>query len=577
VTPKKSPTELGIDFDIIGIGEALSRFTLNVPLNQRSYAWKDEHVTRLFEDFSTQLKKSEQDRTYFLGTIVLAHDEEDRLLVADGQQRLATTSILIAAIRDYLFSTNTESDKRTAGKYTRKFLLEYDEEHDDESPKLYLNAMDRDFFTKAILTEPNDPQRTQAKRKYSAHDRLLAAARLAREHIEAEIAPLPKTEKTKWLIQWVNFLETQVLVIAIKVPYDVDAYRIFETLNDRGLRASQVDILKSHLFQQAGDKLTTEVDPKWTSMVNVIESLGDDELVLSYVRHFWISRQGPTTEDELAKSFKENVTGRKQAVAIVTALDEQANDYIALLTPLDHPRLTALGKEARGYLAAITTLLRVSQIRPLLLAILQQFSPNEAKLAFAKCLSWSVRYLVVGGAGGGVLERYYGLRAMEVHQGNVKTAKQLADSMNLIVPDNISFERAFRIAEVSKIVIARYYLHSLENYKRGEPKPQIGYFEVPENSTNLEHIMPNVECDEWAGITLTEAQANYRRLGNMTLLASKLNSQLGCAGFSHKRKAYAESTFLITQEVAEQKEWGPKQIDKRQNQLAEMAPFVWPL
>jgi hypothetical protein len=251
------------------------------------------------------------------------------------------------------------------------------------------------------------------------------------------------------------------------------------------LRASQVDILKSHLFQQAGDKLTTEVDPKWTSMVNVIESLGDDELVLSYVRHFWISRQGPTTEEELAKSFKENVSGRKQAVAVTAALDEQANDYIALLTPLDHPRLTAFGKEARGYLAAITTLLRVSQIRPLLLAILQQFSPSEAKLAFAKCLSWSVRYLVVGGAGGGVLERYYGLRAMELHHGNVKTAKQLADSMNLIVPDDISFERAFRIAEVSKIVIARYYLHSLENYKRGESKPQIGYFEVPENSTNL--------------------------------------------------------------------------------------------
>jgi hypothetical protein len=187
-----------------------------------------------------------------------------------------------------------------------------------------------------------------------------------------------------------------------------------------------------------------------------------------------------------------------------------------------------------------------------------------------------VRYLVVVGAGSGVLEKNYGLCAKEVHQEDVKTAEQLAKKMSSIVPDDITFERAFGIAEVSKIVIARYYLHSLENYKRGEPKPQIGYFEVPENSTNLEHIMPNLECDGW-DITLTEAQANYRRLGNMTLLAAKANSQLGCAPFSQKRKVYAESTLLLTQEIAESRDWGPKQIDRRQSGLAALAPKVWPL
>jgi len=97
---------------------------------------------------------NKDDRTYFLGTIVLAHDEQGNLLVADGQQRLATTSILIAAIRDYLYGTDNESDKKSADKYTHKYLLEYDEEHDDDSPKLYLNAMDRDFFSKAILAPP---------------------------------------------------------------------------------------------------------------------------------------------------------------------------------------------------------------------------------------------------------------------------------------------------------------------------------------------------------------------------------------------------------------------------------------
>ncbi|MGD0293945.1 MAG: DUF262 domain-containing HNH endonuclease family protein [Terracidiphilus sp.] len=576
MTAQKSSTDLGIDFEIVGIASALSRYTLRVPLNQRSYAWEDQHVTRLLEDLSAQLVKPGDERPYFLGTIVLAHDEQNNLLVADGQQRLATTSILIAAIRDYLLGTGIAVDKMTSDKYTRKFLLEYDEENEEFSPKLYLNAMDRDFFVKGILSPPDDPDREAAKPKFASHLRLVRAAALAHKHIEAGASLLPKGERKKWLVQWVNFLEHQVLVIAIKVPQDIDAYKIFETLNDRGLRASQVDILKSHLFQQAQDRLETDVEPKWTSMVSVIESLGDDELVLHYVRHFWISRQGPTTEDELASNFKLNVTGRKRAVAIATALEEQAADYIALLTPLEHPRLGKLTKEARGYLAAITTLLKIVQIRPLLLAILENFTPLEAKKAYEKCLSWSVRYLVVGGAGGGVLERYYGLRAKAVSEGEIKTANELAEKMRAIVPDDITFERAFKIHEVSKIVVARYYLHSLENYKRGESTPQIGYFEIPENSTNLEHIMPDRECEGWK-ISFADAQANYKRLGNMTLLTAKLNSRLGCAAFSQKKKVYTESTFLLTQEVAENREWTPKQVDKRQIELAAMAPKVWPL
>ena len=573
---QKSSTDLGIDFEIIGIASALSRYTLRVPLNQRSYAWEDDHVLRLLEDLSAQLNKPDDERTYFLGTIVLSHDEDDNLLVSDGQQRLATTSILISVIRDYLEGTQIAADSRTAEKYTHKYLLEYEETHDEDSPKLYLNGMDRDFFTKAILSPPNDPARAEAKPRYFSQTRLLRAAQLARKHIDKGASLLPKSERTKWLIQWVNFLEARVLVIAIKVPKDIDAYRIFETLNDRGLRASQVDILKSNLFQQAADRLSTDVEPRWNSMISIVESLGDDELVLYYVRHFWISRNGPTTEEELAKKFKLNVTSRKQALEIAAALEEQASFYIALLTPLDHPKLAQYGKQSRAYLAAITTLLKIVQIRPLLLAILHKFSVEEARRAFAKCLSWSVRFLIAGGGGGGVLDKNYGRLAKEVFDEKISTAEQLAISMNNIAPDDITFERAFEIAEVSKIVIARYYLHSLENFKRGEEFPQIGYFEVPENTINLEHIMPDHEEAGWT-VSLTEAQSNYRRIGNMTLLSTKANSQLGCAPFSEKKKVYAQSTFLLTQEVAESATWGPKEVGQRQQELAALAKKVWPL
>ena len=93
--------EIGeIGFEHIGIGTALNRNRLVVPVNQREYAWEEKHVLDLFQDFS---KAINQDRkTYFLGTIVLTKGKDNVPEVADGQQRLATTTILLAAIRDYL-------------------------------------------------------------------------------------------------------------------------------------------------------------------------------------------------------------------------------------------------------------------------------------------------------------------------------------------------------------------------------------------------------------------------------------------------------------------------------------------
>lgn len=565
---------LGITFEIVGVATALSRYRLSVPLNQRPYAWEDSHVTRLFQDLSAQIAKS--DKTYFLGTIVLAQGDGSKFLVADGQQRLATTSILIAAIRDYLYETGVERNIKTAEKYTSRFLLEYDEEHGEEVPKLELSADDRTLFRKAILLPPGDAERGTYKEKAFSHQRLLAAAKLARKHVEDAVTGLPPAERASWLFQWIKFLESSAKVIAIQVPEQIDAFKMFETLNDRGLRASQIDILKNFLFSLAKDKLQSEVQPRWASMVGIIESVGDDELLLDYVRHFWIMRHGPIVEEELAESFEENISGRKKAVEIVNELEDTAADYVALLNPLQHPRFTELGAESRAFLAALTTILKVRQIRPLLLAILKKFHAAEARRAFDLCLSWSVRFLIAGGGGAGVLDKHYGLSAKEVFLEEITSSKQLAARMAQYVPNDVSFQQAFRVAQVTKTALARYYLHSIENYRRGERCPQIGYFELPEDSTNLEHIMPAKPNLFW-NVSPEDAAGYYRRIGNMTLLSAKVNSKVGDVGFLDKIKEYQDSTFLITQELPDYGRWGPEEIAIRQDKLAELAPKVWPI
>jgi hypothetical protein len=202
---------LGINVTDAGIAAALNQHLLMVPPNQRSYAWEDSHVQTLFEDLSVALTNNNQ--TYFLGTIVLTQGSEDRLEVADGQQRLATTSILISAIRDYL-ETLGPSEQKAAAKYTSEYLLIYDEMNGEHTPKLQMNYDDNDFFVNHILISAKDAVRPKFESNVPSHERLHGAAKLAKTHVGNIIAQFSKpADKAKALYNWIKFLRESAMVI----------------------------------------------------------------------------------------------------------------------------------------------------------------------------------------------------------------------------------------------------------------------------------------------------------------------------------------------------------------------------
>ena len=141
----------GLSFEERGIANALTQRILRVPLNQRSYAWDEDAVQTLLDDLHRAFDSGE--KIYFLGTIVLTRGPNNQWQVADGQQRLATTSIIIAAVRDYLIELG---DEQGAKKYQSMYLLDYDVRKRDSTPKLYLNFEDHDFFRDTILKAPED-------------------------------------------------------------------------------------------------------------------------------------------------------------------------------------------------------------------------------------------------------------------------------------------------------------------------------------------------------------------------------------------------------------------------------------
>ena len=122
-------------------------------------------------------------------------------------------------------------------------------------------------------------------------------------------------------------------------------------------------------------------------------------------------------------------------------LDDDAPDYVALFNP-EHSKWNGYKSVIRTHVRTIYQDLKVEQIRPLLFAISRHFAPAESVRAFQLCINWSVRFLIAGGRGG-FLDRHYGLRAQEIGLGKIKTAKELADAMRDLVPNDTRFNKHF--------------------------------------------------------------------------------------------------------------------------------------
>ena len=352
--------------------------------------------------------------------------------------------------------------------------------------------------------------------------------------------------------------------------------RCLKTLNARGVPASQADVLKNYLFDKGKDKLG-DLQPRWTSMLSTIDSLGDDELLINYIRHYWIAHNGPTSGPELGSAIENKIKSERQAIDLVSGLDSFSSDYIALHSPREqeHKKWTEFDQNTRNCIYTMTRELRAVQVLPLLLSIFRYFSIQEAQKAFTLCLSWSVRFLISGVAGGGVIERYYGLRAKEISGKEIKTAKELADKMDQIVPNDEVFKSTFSVATVRRTINARYYLRAIDLYQKRDPYPQF----VPNEDTkavNLEHILPENPGPDWK--VPSDVAANYyRRLGNLCLIRSVDNSKIGNKSFLNKKPMFKDSPYMATDGLTKYSDWGPNQITERQIELAELAPKVWPI
>ncbi len=548
-----------IKADQLGIGLTLKNFWLRVPKHQREYAWEEDHVVQLFRDFKDAISR-EPAAPYFLGTLVTVSDENDQLLVLDGQQRLATTSLLLVAMREYLL----ELGSLPRAQAIERHLWDMDPDLQEPVLKLTLNVDDAGLFRHLVTgQDPAVPASTASRRK------LVRALTLAREHVAVIVAGLDRSRQSDELNRWIRFLQSRAErtgpsaverrvgageVVLLTVPDRSAAFRIFRTLNDRGLSASEADLIKSHLFENAGTH-EAEVERDWSSMRVAIESTSDDkDAIVDFLRYALIVQVGHIRGTDLFDRIETIVGSQSSAAAQAAQFRELADVYVAT-TNASHDRWQTYPTSMRRSLAE-HRILDIKPLRPLLMAVSAKMRPNEAAETMAFLVSLGVRLNIASTTRSSTVEVPLGNAAQAVYAGTLTTADNVRGYLDDITPGDRVFEEAFMTAKVANSKLARYYLRCLEEVTTGVRDP---YFAPVDDAqqVDLEHVLPKRPDADW-DLDKDEVNQLIARLGNLALIKKSDNGKLRSAAFADKRAVYADTPYVLTKEIARMSAWGPR-------------------
>lgn len=536
-------------FDHDQIGHLLADMLLEVPEFQRKYSWTDQNVKEYLADLQRARQGGGQ---YFVGTVVfvLPSQPGGRATIVDGQQRLATTSILLIAIRDLLAEYGKA---RQAKDIQDRFLYGYEITVDEDIERLHLSPADQDAYDELVhsLEEVQDPSHPVRV----AYDICLTHLR--------EIAPRKSQFKT--LIEVAGQLEHKVQVLTAAAVDLSEAYVIFETLNDRGADLTIADLLKNFLFSASKGNIEY-VKRVW---IELEASFSKPEDLVKFIRYDYISRNGSTQTRSLYRAIQQEVgSSSAQAKAYAKRLKSSAKVYLAIREPESDYWGDTNNEDIVDALTAYRRLGLESSMPVMLAASATRSKVNATKL-MVKIVNWSIRALFVGRLGAKLAEATFGETARAISAKEVKTQTEIHAKLEPLLPADDEFVRAFAGYGDLDNSRAKYLLAMLERaYARSQSIPPSA-LSWTSTAVTVEHIL--AKSDE-----SSEGSALRKTIGNLTLLQRKGNRDLDLKPFADKRVVYAASEFPLTKLVAENEEWSKEEILLRTNFLADLAKVAWP-
>jgi hypothetical protein len=507
--------------------------------------------------------------------MVFMGSESGELIVLDGQQRLATGVIFISAVRSWL---SQYSQHQKDGNQIQEWFIGRSELGETAlQPRLIMNSANNqafnDFIVKAVPTEHISAALATLKRQ-DRNRNLLEAALYCRERVAQIASDIGNPNETaKKLIKIVVYLRDQANVARLIVSSEAAAFTIFETLNDRGLELSPLDLVKNYLFGKAEAHSKTRIrdmESRWTQMMAMLANVKAD----NFLKAFWTSRHGRIQNPLLFGALKKQYSTPDSVVELSMDLLAASEQYAALESA-DDPVWAPHTKETREYVRSLKVL-SSQQIHPVMLAALSKLSPHEVERLLRLLEVLIVRYQLVGGQRTGVLEISLAKLAKTIFDGTTASAADAFKEIKDIYPSDDDFQTAFRAKQERSNQKAQYLLRGLETEERR--LASTGMSKEEELGTlTVEHILPKNPGTHWAEVvdaddTLLE-DCLYK-IGNLTLL-TKVNKDIGTSSFDEKKIVYGKSNIILTDQLAKLPSWGRQAIEHRQARMAKLAVSIW--
>ena len=353
-----------------------------------------------------------------------------------------------------------------------------------------------------------------------------------------------------------------------------DAFKLFETLNDRGLALNAADLIKNKLFAQcAKDKESLEeAIEAWTS---VIELIGEREIV-NFLRYFWMASESFVRKRVLYDVFRKHLENLGATESALFALDIQkyAKMYQHIASP--NPHTCPWGENVGRALQRLVNY-KARSCRPALLVCAVE-RPQDMGQLVAACESITIRHSTVGERNPNQLEKTYADLCAALRTGRSRTIQEILLEIDFDLPDDKEFEALFTDIELVSITTTwREILVRLNSLlSTGETQVE------GTSKVHVEHILPKkpgAKTLQEAGLKPQEAGELIDRIGNLTLLSGKMNREISNKPFSIKKQSYQNSEIALNKWVAKQSKWGREEIENRSRELAKLAikAYPWPI
>ncbi|MFB6349129.1 DUF262 domain-containing protein [Moraxella sp. ZJ142] len=540
-----------------------SDFQYKIPDYQRPYSWEEKHIKQLFDDLYDfyQLKT---DESYFLGSIVVIKKDREPLCdVVDGQQRLTSLTILIAALTHYFSDEDKAEGQEILQQPAKKA------QNLAAQPRLTLRQRDKDFFRKYI----QELRFEELNNLNIDHDCKTEAQKNIVKNAKAVLGRIQSTfhNNNTDIFKFFSFLIQKCCLVIVSTPTQKSAFRIFSVMNNRGLDLLPTDILKADLI----GNIQTEQDEytrKWEDL--------EQELGRNYFNELFTHIRMIELKVKAQRSILEELQEKvlPKISSITGFIDDELSSYASAFGILKNNNYPTpkYQLEIKQY---ITWLNRVgfSEWLPVAILFLYQKPDEEQAVQFFKYLEILTSYLYLSAKDVNKrIERYGSILKELENNPRQCTEKLLLDdeekkSFKTLLNNNIYNEMTVGRRNYLILRLDTMVSDGAANYQN-----QVGLL-------TIEHVLPQKIDSQWRQFWSDEEHKLWlHRLANLIPLNKRRNSAASNWDFKTKKDKYFKgnnnvSSYALTTQVLHEEEWRPEIVQKRQVELLARLCKNWEL